>query len=236
MIPTVHIATAVGWPKEAKPKATQGLAVNAFATELEHPRWLYALPNGDVLVAESNAPGGRSDNNSGLKGWAMVLVQSWAGAGVPSPNKIVLLRDSDGDGFAETKTEFISNLNSPFGMALIGDDLYVANTDAILKFKYVPGSTHIDTPGEKIVDLPAGTINHHWTKNIIASLDGSKLYVTVGSNSNVAEKGLPAEENRARILEIDLKTKQSRNLCIWFAQSKRNGLGAANQSAVDRGQ
>jgi glucose/arabinose dehydrogenase len=151
----------------------------------------------------------------------MVLVQSWAGAGVPSPNKIVLLRDSDGDGFAETKTEFISNLNSPFGMALIGDDLYVANTDAILKFKYVPGSTHIDSPGEKIVDLPAGTINHHWTKNIIASLDGSKLYATVGSNSNVAENGLPAEENRARILEIDLKTKQSRP----FASGLRNPNG-----------
>ncbi len=221
IIPTVHIAPAAGWPKDARPKPGQDLAVNAFATELEHPRWLYALPNGDVLVAESNAPEGRSDNNPGIKGWAMVEVQSWAGAGVPSPNKIMLLRDTKGDGVADTKTEFISKLNSPFGMALIGDDLYVANTDAILKFKYVPGSTRIDTPGEKIADLPAGTINHHWTKNIIASPDGSKLYATVGSNSNVAENGLPAEENRARILEIDLKTKQSRT----FASGLRNPNG-----------
>jgi glucose/arabinose dehydrogenase len=221
LIPTVKIAPAAGWPNGEKPKAAQGLAVNAFATGLEHPRWLYELPNGDILVAESNAPGGRTDNNPGIRGWAMALVQRWAGAGVPSPNKILLLRDSKGDGTADTKTEFITNLNSPFGMALIGDDLYVANTDAILKFKYVPGSTHIDSSGEKIADLPAGTINHHWTKNIIASQDGSKLYATVGSNSNVAENGLAAEENRACILEINLKTKQSR----IFASGLRNPNG-----------
>src|SRR3954467_7696966 len=112
-MPTVNVAKAVGWSGKNHPAAAKGTIVGAFARELDHPRWLYALPNGDVLVAESNAPAGRSDNNTGLKGWAMVLAQSWAGAGVPSPNKIVLLRDSDGDGFAETKTEFISNLNSP---------------------------------------------------------------------------------------------------------------------------
>jgi glucose/arabinose dehydrogenase len=220
-IPTVNIATAEGWPAGAKPHAAQGLAVSAFATGLDHPRWLYSLPNGDILVAETNAPGGRNDNSSGIKGKVSELVQKWAGADVASPNRISLLRDADGDGVAETKTTFISELNSPFGMALIGDDLYVANTDSIVKFKYAPGATHVDGKGEKIADLPAGTINHHWTKNIIAGPDGSKLYATVGSNSNVAENGIVAEDRRAGILEIDLKSGQSR----VFASGLRNPNG-----------
>ncbi len=241
--PTINIASAIGWPAGGKPAAAQGLLVAAFASGLDHPRWLFALPNGDVLVAETNAPANRSDDSRGIKGWITERVQAWAGAGVQSANRISLLRDADGDGVAETRTVFIAGLNSPFGMALIGNDLYVANTDAIVKFKYVPGATHIEGPGEKIADLPAGSINHHWTKNIIASEDGSKLYATVGSNSNVAENGLAAEDKRAAILEIDLATRQSRifasglrnpngmdweprSKALWVAVNERDELGS----------
>lgn len=220
-IPTVNIAPAVGW-NGAKPVAAPGLVVNAFASGLDHPRWLYVLPNGDVLVAETNAPPKPADSAS-LKGIAMKLVMKRAGAGVPSPNRISLLRDTNGDGIAETKTTFLSNLNSPFGMALIGNTLYVANTDAILSFPYQTGSTQITAAGTKLADLPAGPINHHWTKNIIPSRDGSKLYATVGSNSNVAENGMENEVNRAAILEIDVKTGANR----LFASGLRNPNGLA---------
>src|SRR5262249_21502976 len=159
------------------------LKVQAFATGLTHPRWLYVLPNGDVLVAETNAPE-RKDDGKGIKGWVMGLVQKRAGAKVSSPNRIMLLRDSDGDGVAETKMPFITGLRSPFGMALVGHDLYVANTDAVVRFQYMTGATELIEPGETIFELPAGSLNHHWTKNLIASPDGSRLYVTVGSNSN----------------------------------------------------
>ena len=220
LIPTVNIASAKGWSHDGKPKAAANLGVNAFANDLEHPRWLYVLPNGDVLVAESNAPQ-RPDDVKGIKGWVYRTVQKWAGAGVPSPDRITLLRDKDGDGVAETRTVFLKNLYSPFGMALIGDDLYVANADAVIRFKYQEGATEISTAGEKVADLPGGSINHHWTKNIIASKDGTKLYATVGSNSNVAENGLDAEKMRANILEIDLKSRQSR----VFASGLRNPNG-----------
>jgi glucose/arabinose dehydrogenase len=162
---------------------------------INHPRWLYVLPNGDVLVAETNAPANRPEEGKGLKGFVFRMAQKRAGAGVPSANRIVLLRDA-GNGQI-TKTTFLENLHSPFGMALVGNDFYVANTDATLRFAYAEGATHIDGPGEKIADLPAGPINHHWTKNLIASKDGSKLYVTVGSNSNVGENGLDKEERPA---------------------------------------
>jgi len=222
LIPTVNIAPAQGWPQDGKPKAIAGLGVNAFAKDLEHPRWLFVLPNGDVLVAESNAPQ-RPDDVKGIKGWIYRTVQKWAGAGVPSPDRITLLRDKDGDGVAETRTVFLKNLYSPFGMALIGGDLYVANADAIMRFKYQEGATEITAAGEKVTDLPGGSINHHWTKNIIPSKDGTKLYATVGSNSNVGENGLDAEKLRASILEVDLKSGQSR----VFASGLRNpnGLG-----------
>jgi glucose/arabinose dehydrogenase len=226
-IPTVNIARAEGWPAGAQPKAAQGLAVEAFATQLDHPRWLYTLPNGDVLVAESNGPK-RPDDSKGVKGWIYRTVQSWAGAGVKSPDRIVLLRDANHDGIAETHTNFLEHLYSPFGMVLIGNELYVANSDAVVRFHYQDGQTEITEPGEKVADLPAGPINHHWTKNIIASTDGSKLYATVGSNSNAAENGLDAEKMRADILEIDLKTKQTR----VFASGMRNpnGMGFEPQT------
>ncbi len=222
LLPTVNIAPAKGWADGAAPIPAAGLAVNAFATGLAHPRWLYVLPNGDVLVAESNAPP-RPENGNGIKGWVMKQVMKRAGAAVPSANRITLLRDADGDGVAEFRAVFLDALNSPFGMVLVGSDFYVANTDALVRFAYSPGATRIAGPGAKVVDLPGGPLNHHWTKNVIASRDGSRLYVTVGSNSNVAEHGMAQEVDRAAILEID-PTKQTRRL---FASGLRNpnGLG-----------
>ncbi|MBR1193550.1 sorbosone dehydrogenase family protein [Bradyrhizobium sp. AUGA SZCCT0169] len=200
-IPTVNIATAKGWPEGSKPTAGNGMAVNAFASGLEHPRTVYVLPNGDVLVAESNAP--PKPDGGGIKGFFFKWAQSRAGAGVPSANRITLLRDSDGDGVAETRSIFLSGLNSPFGMVLVGEEFYVANTDAIMKFPYQTGVTRITAAGEKLTDLPAGTLNHHWTKDLAASRDGSKLYATVGSNSNIGENGIEAEKDRAAVLEVD---------------------------------
>jgi glucose/arabinose dehydrogenase len=220
LIPTVDIADAIGWPEGGKPVAAEGLTVSALATGLDHPRWLQVLPNGDVLVAETNAPP-REEENSGLKGWIAGLILGQAGAAVPSANRITLLRDSDGDGVAETRTVFLKDLNSPFGMALIGDDFYVANTDAILRFPYEEGETEITADGEKIADLPAGNLNHHWTKSLIASPDGKRLYATVGSNSNAAENGLDREYQRANILEVDLATHKVR----VFASGLRNPNG-----------
>ena len=222
LIPTVNIAPAQGWPAGATPQAAAGMRVVAFARDLDHPRWVYVLPNGDVLVAESNAPP-KPDDGKGIRGWIMGLVMKRAGAGVPSANRITLLRDTDGDGVADLRSVLLEKLNSPFGMALVGNNLYVANTDAVLRFPYRAGDTSITTPGIKLVDLPAGTINHHWTKNIIASPDGSKLYVTVGSNSNVAERGMAAEAERAAIWEVDINSGTHR----IFASGLRNPNGMA---------
>ncbi|HEY5128578.1 MAG TPA: sorbosone dehydrogenase family protein, partial [Bradyrhizobium sp.] len=188
-LPTVHIATATGWPAGGKPTAARGMAVNAFATGLDHPRTVYVLPNGDVLVAETNAPP-KPDDTRGIKGWITKMIMQRAGAGTTSANRIILLRDADGDGVAETGSVFIERLNSPFGMALVGDDFYVADSDAVMKFPYHSGDSRIGAPGVKLADLPAGTINHHWTKDLAASPDGTKLYATVGSNSNVGENGI----------------------------------------------
>jgi glucose/arabinose dehydrogenase len=222
LVPTVQVAPSKGWPANTKPAAANGVAVNAFASGLDHPRWIYVLPNGDVLVAETNAPP-KPDDGKGIKGRVMKSLQGKAGAGVASANRIVLLRDADGDGVAETKTVFIPNLNSPFGMALVGSDFYVAASDAVLRFPYSPGQTSISAPGRKLTDLPAGTLNHHWTKNIIASRDGTKLYATVGSNSNVAENGMAAETGRAAIWEIDRASGRKR----LFATGIRNPNGLA---------
>ncbi|NHZ88670.1 sorbosone dehydrogenase family protein [Massilia sp. CCM 8733] len=229
LIPTVNIAPAKSWPAGVTPRAASGMAVKALASGLDHPRWLYVLPNGDVLVAETNAPP-KPEDGKGIKGFVMKKVMAKAGAGVPSANRITLLRDLDGDGVAEVRTEFLKGLNSPFGMALVGDVLYIANADAIVKFPYRSGETAIGAAPETVAALPGGPINHHWTKNIIASKDGGKLYATVGSNSNVAENGMENEVNRAAILEIDLASKATR----LFASGLRNpnGMGWQPQSGA----
>jgi glucose/arabinose dehydrogenase len=202
-LPTVRVARASPWPRGAQPVPGSALAVDAFARDLVHPRWLYVLPNGDVLVAETNAPE-RPADGGGIRGFFMRAAMRKAGADTPSADRITLLRDADGDGRAELRSVFASGLHSPFGMALVDSTLYIANTDAVLAFDYRTGQTALTGPGRKLTDLPAGPINHHWTKNIIASPDGRHLYATVGSNSNVGERGIAAEEGRASIWQIDL--------------------------------
>ncbi|RXZ37047.1 sorbosone dehydrogenase family protein [Oxalobacteraceae bacterium CAVE-383] len=224
LIPTVNIASAQGWPDGAKPTAAAGLTVSAFASGLDHPRWLYVLPNGDVLVAETNAPP-KPDDSKGLRGIFMKFFMKRAGAETPSANRITLLRGLNADGSAQTRTTFLTGLYSPFGMVLVGNDLYIANTDAVVKFPYHTGDTQITAPGVKIVDLPAGTINHHWTKDITASRDGSRLYVSVGSNSNAGENGIDKEEGRAAIWEIDPASGAHR----IFASGLRNANGLSWQ-------
>src|SRR6516165_269063 len=224
IFPTVNVAKAIGWPAGGKPIAAKGMAVSAFATGLDHPRTLLVLPNGDVLVAETNAPE-RPDENRGIKGFITKLVLGRSGADTPSANRITLLRDANGDGVAETRSIFLEGLNSPFGMALVGDDFYVANSDAIMKFPYRSGDTRITAPGVKVADLPGGPLNHHWTKDLTASTDGTKLYATVGSNSNIGENGMDNETNRAAVLEIDRATGKSR----VFASGLRKPNGPAWQ-------
>lgn len=222
LIPTVNIAPAIGWPAGKIPQAAAGTQAQAFARDLDHPRWLYVLPNGDVLVAETNAPP-KSDDGKGIKGWIMGLVMKKAGATVPSANRITLLRDTNGDGVADVRSVLLQGLRSPFGMALVGNSLFIANSDAVLKFPYQAGDTHITAAGVAVVALPAGPINHHWTKNILASVDGKKLYVTVGSNSNVAERGMAVEAERAAIWEVDISSGKHR----VFASGLRNPNGMA---------
>jgi glucose/arabinose dehydrogenase len=222
LMPTVNIAPAKGWAEGATPRAAPGTVVRAFAVQLDHPRWLYVLPNGDVLVAETNAPD-KPDDSKGIKGWIMKQVMKKAGSETPSANRITLLRDANGDGIPETRTVFLEGLHSPFGMALIGDELYVADTDAVLRFPYSEGETHISAKGSKVLDLPAGRINHHWTKNLIASVDGSHLFVTVGSNSNAAENGIDKETERAAVWEVDPADGSHR----VFASGLRNPTGLA---------
>ena len=222
LLPTIKVAPAVGWPKGEKPSTPADLAATAYATGLQHPRWLYVLPNGDVLVAETNGPK-RPEDSKGIKAWFQKLFQKRAGAKAPSADRITLLRGLKPDGSAEEKSVFLENLHSPFGMALAGNDLYVADTDKLLKFPYQSGDNTITAAPVKVADLPGGALNHHWTKNVIASPDGSKLYVTVGSNSNAGENGLDKEEDRARILEIDPKSGTTRP----FATGLRNPNGMA---------
>ncbi|QDL99254.1 PQQ-dependent sugar dehydrogenase [Rhodopseudomonas palustris] len=222
LLPTVNIAKAVGWSEGATPKPAEGLAVTAFARGLDHPRTIHVLPNGDVLVAETNAPE-RPEEGKGLKRRVAEYVMGQAGARTPSANRITLLRDADGDGVAEIRETFLEGLNSPFGMALVGNEFYVANTDAIVRFPYNPGDTRITAAGEKLADLPAGPLNHHWTKDLVASPDGSKLYATSGSNSNAAEHGMAVEENRAAVIEVDRQSGATR----LFASGLRNPNGPA---------
>jgi glucose/arabinose dehydrogenase len=220
LVPTVNVAK--GWTAGDKPAAAPGLVVTAYATGLDHPRWLAVLPNGDVLVAETNAPP-KPEDGKGVKGWLMKQFMKRAGAGTPSANRITLLRGIGADGSAASRAVFLENLRSPFGMALVGNDFYVANTDGIVRFPYVEGATHIDAVASDVAPLPGGPINHHWTKNVIVSNDGAHLYATVGSNSNVGENGMAAEEGRAAIWEIDARTGQRR----VFASGLRNPNGMA---------
>jgi glucose/arabinose dehydrogenase len=222
LIPVVKVAPAKGWRPGTAPAPAAGLRVTAFASGLDHPRWLHVLPNGDVLVAETNGPP-RPEDGKGIKGWFFKRYQKKAGAGVPSADRITLLRDADGDGVAELRTVFLARLTSPFGMALVGDTLYVANTDALVRFPYASGQTSITASPTRITDLPGGPLNHHWTKNVIATPDGRTLYVSVGSNSNVAENGIAKEEARAAVWEVNPRTGQHR----VFASGLRNPVGMA---------
>jgi glucose/arabinose dehydrogenase len=224
LIPTVDISPAVGWSGDAKPTPAAGLAVNAFATGFDHPRAVYVLPDGDVLVAETNAPPKPGEAKS-IKNAVMGSVMKKAGAGVQSPNRIILLRDGDGDGIAETRTVFVQGLMSPFGMALVGDDFYVANADAVVRFPYTSGATSISAAPVKVAGLPGGPINHHWTKSLVASADGKTLYVGVGSNSNIGENGIAAETGRATVTAIDLATGTAR----IYASGLRNPTALAWQ-------
>ncbi len=241
LLPMVNIAPVQARPDGSMPSAPDGFSVTRFAGGLAHPRWIYTLPNGDVLVAESDAPK-EHDEGSGLFGWVRRQVMKRAGAGVSSPDRIVLLRDANNTGVAQMQTVFIGGLHSPFGMALIGNELYVADTDALLRFDYVEGATQITGSGVKVADLPAGPINHHWTKNILADRSGKHLYITVGSNSNAGENGIDAEQDRARILEFDVKTGSLRPYAtglrnpnglswqpdsgaLWTAVNERDDLG-----------
>jgi glucose/arabinose dehydrogenase len=222
LIPTIHVVDAVGWPEGETPIAAPGTRVNAFATGLDHPRWLYVLPNGDVLVAETNAPP-RPDDGKGIKGWFFKRFQRKAGGAVPSANRITLLRDSDGDGVADVRHTFLTDLTSPFGMTLVGSTLYVANSDALVSVPYESGMTRAAAAPARLVDLPDGSLNHHWTKSLIASPGGDALFVGIGSNSNVGENGLDQETDRAMIWRVDPKTGEHR----VFASGLRNPVGMA---------
>ncbi|MBD9437081.1 sorbosone dehydrogenase family protein [Pseudoxanthomonas sp. PXM03] len=221
-IPTVNVAPAVGWPEGTAPTAAPGLDVTAFARGLDHPRWLYVLPNGDVLVAETHAPP-KPAQKKGLRTWFMQRAMKKAGAATPSANRINLLRDADSDGVAELRTVFLTGLFSPFGMALVDGRLYIANADAIVSVPYREGQTASDAAPVKLVDLPGGPLNHHWTKSLLASVDGRHLYVGVGSNSNVGENGMAMENDRAAILQVDVATGARR----VFASGLRNPVGLA---------
>jgi glucose/arabinose dehydrogenase len=217
LLPPIRIATPVPWRNDT-PKVSQGLQIRALASGFEHPRSLYVLPNGDVLVIESNGPKAPVFRPKDL---ITGVVQGLAGAKAKDANRITLLRDTKGDGVPQLRTVFLDHLNSPFGVALIGHYLYVANTDAIMRYPYEDGQTFITDKGTKLTDLPGGPIDHHWTKAMLASPDGSKLYVGIGSNSNVAENGIEAEHERAAIWEVDVATGAHR----VYASGVRNPTG-----------
>nr|WP_317204699.1 sorbosone dehydrogenase family protein [Janthinobacterium sp.] len=224
LIPTVNVAPARPWLATARPQAAPGFAVAAYARGLAHPRWLYVLPNGDVLVAETNAPA-KPDDAKGIKGAVMKSQMKTAGAAGASANRITLLRGVGADGAAATRSVFLQGLNSPFGMALVGRDLYIANSDALLRFPYREGATALTAPGVKVLDLPGGPINHHWTKNVVASPDGRYLYIAVGSNSNVGERGAAAEAGRAAVWQFERGSGKAR----VYASGLRNPVGLAWQ-------
>ena len=223
LIPTVDIAPAEGWPAGTAPTPAPGLSVKRFADGLVHPRWLLVLPNGDVLVAETNGPPGKS-GITGIKGKIMGVVMKKAGAGVPSPDRITLLRDADGDGVAELRQPFLTGLHSPFGMALVGNTLFIANAASLVSVPYTSGQTQATAEPTKLIDLPGnGEFNHHWTKSLLPSADGKRLYIGVGSNSNAGDNGMAAEVLRANILEYTIAT----HALQVFASGLRNPVGLA---------
>jgi glucose/arabinose dehydrogenase len=228
LLPTINVADAKGWPPGLKPTPAAGLTVNAYATGLQHPRWILPLPNGDLLVSEAAAPKRPKEGNN-IKGFFMKLFMKKAGSDVPSANRITLLRDTDGDGVAETRTVLAEGLNSPIGMALVGDQLYVADSDALLRFPFTPGQTRIEAAPIKVADLPAGPRNHHWVKTVTASPDGRRLFASIGSNSNVAENGMDEEAERASIWEIDPASGAHR----VFASGLRNPNAMAFAPSTD---
>lgn len=226
LVPPLKVPSASSWAQGDTPSVAQGLKVQAIATDLLHPRSLYVLPNGDILVVESNGPKAPINRP---KDFIMGWFKSLGGTGGKGGNRITLIRPAI-NGEPAMRTVFLDHLNSPFGIALIGNELYVANTDAVMRYPYVNGDTQITASGSKLVDLPGGTINHHWTKSLLASSDGTKLYVGVGSNSNITENGMPAELNRAAIWEVDRKSGAMRifasglrnpNSMQWEPQSKK---------------
>lgn len=221
-LPTINVAEAVGWEEGEMPTPAEGLAVNLFADDLDHPRWMLTLENGDVLVAETRQP---PREYSGITGWFERRLMTRAGALGPSANRITMLRDVDGDGTADQRSALLdadNGLNSPFGMAVADGYLYVANTDALVRFPFEPGQTEIDGEGEVIVALPANAPNSHWTKNVVAHPDNPNLlYVAVGSTSNIGENGMAAEENRAAVLEVNVEERAFR----IFAAGLRNPVG-----------
>ena len=222
LLPTVGVPDVVGWPAGAAPTAPAGFTVTRYAEGLDHPRWLLVLPNGDVLAAESASEPSKADNsNKGIKGFFQKMLMKKVGSSRPSPNRIILLRDANNDGIAETRTDFAQGLKQPFGMTLVGRTLYVANSDGVVSFPYVAGQTVAAGVGSKLFDLPGPPINHHWTKNVVASPDGSKLYATVGSNSNIGDNGLENETGRAAIWEYEIGSAQAR----VYASGIRNPNG-----------
>ena len=222
LLPPMSVPRAVGWKPGETPTVPAGLQIQAMATGFMHPRTVYPLPNGDVLVVESNSPGTTPFRP---KDYIQDKVKARAGAGAKGGNRVTLLRDADGDGRPELRTIFLDHLRSPFGIALVGGTLYVANTDAILQFRYTPGQTRITDAGVQLTDLPAGPINHHWTKSMTVSPDGSKLYFGVGANSNITENGMDVEQGRAAIYEVDRTTGAKR----IYASGTRNPTGLAFQ-------
>ena len=214
LVPPMKVIPATAWKSGETPAVAAGLTIAPLATGLMHPRMVYMLPNGDILVVESNGPKAPVLHPKDL---IMGKVKAYGGTAGKGGNRITLVRPGT-YGAPATRTIFLDHLNSPFGVALVGNDLYVANTDAVMRYPYATGDTHISAPGVKLADLPGGPINHHWTKSLLASADGSKLYVGVGSNSNITENGMGAELNRADILELDRQSGAAR----IFASGLRN--------------
>lgn len=225
ILPTIGTADPVGWKDGQTPVPAAGLKVAAFATGLDHPRWMYRLPNGDVLVAETNSP---PRKGGGIQGWVMGKLLGSVGAGGPSANRITLLRDADGDGRAEQRSVFMTGLNSPYGMTLLDGQLYIANTDALVRVPYTTGMTKVTAKPELVVKLVGG--GNHWARNVITAEDGKTLYVSVGSASNIAEGGIDAERYRANILQVYPKEKTYR----IFAAGLRNPNGMALVPGTNR--